>query len=96
MCQPVAAHPDPNPHSSPDPRIYDPAVRRDELRPAQQEKRRRFYSLTQLLQFALKDIENIYDYTYALNAVKVGKPIEIEVLRKGKRIKLTVTPVSQR
>ena len=49
-----------------------------------------------IVRFAGKDIENIYDYTYALNAVKVGKPIEIEVLRKGKRIKLTVTPVSQR
>ncbi len=49
-----------------------------------------------IVRFAGKDIENIYDYTYALNAVKVGKPVEIEVIRKGKRIKLTVTPVSQR
>ena len=49
-----------------------------------------------IVQFAGKDIANIYDYTYALNAVKGGKPVEIEVMRKGKRIKLTVTPVSQR
>ena len=49
-----------------------------------------------IVRFAGKDIANIYDYTYALNAVKVGKPVEIEVIRKGKRIKLTVTPVSQR
>jgi S1-C subfamily serine protease len=49
-----------------------------------------------IVRFAGKDIANIYDYTYALNAVKVGKPVEIEVMRKGKRIKLTVTPVSQR
>ena len=48
-----------------------------------------------IVRFAGKDIANIYDYTYALNAVKVGKPVEIEVMRKGKRIKLTVTPVSQ-
>ena len=49
-----------------------------------------------IVRFAGKDIANIYDYTYALNAVKVGKPVEIEVMRKGKRIKFTVTPVSQR
>ncbi|MBK28759.1 MAG: peptidase M28 [Verrucomicrobiales bacterium] len=42
--------------------------------------------------FAGKEITNIYDYTYALDAVKVGKPVTMEVLRKGKRIKLKITP----
>ena len=45
-----------------------------------------------IVHFAGKKITNIYDYTYALDAVKIGKPVDIEVLRKGKRIKLKVTP----
>src|SRR6266849_2487593 len=34
-----------------------------------------------IVQLAGKTIENIYDYTHALQAVKVGQPITIEVLR---------------
>ena len=45
-----------------------------------------------IVHFAGKKITNIYDYTYALDAVKIGKPVEVEVLRKGKRVKLSVTP----
>ena len=37
-------------------------------------------------------IKNIYDYTYALDAAKIGKPVEIFVQREGKRVKLAVTP----
>ncbi len=37
-------------------------------------------------------ITNIYDYTYALDAVKIGNPVEVVVLRDAKRVKLTVTP----
>ncbi|MDE0313521.1 MAG: M28 family peptidase [Candidatus Poribacteria bacterium] len=39
-----------------------------------------------------KNIENIYDLTYALDAVKIGEPIEIVVMRDGKQVKLKVTP----
>jgi S1-C subfamily serine protease len=39
-----------------------------------------------------KAIENIYDYTYALNALKVGQPVRIRVLRAGQPVELTVTP----
>ena len=45
-----------------------------------------------IVHFAGKKITNIYDYTYALDAVKIGKPVDVEVLRKGKRVKLSVTP----
>ncbi|MDP6251786.1 MAG: M20/M25/M40 family metallo-hydrolase [Verrucomicrobiota bacterium] len=49
-----------------------------------------------IVHFAGKDITNIYDYTYALDAVKVGKPVGIEVLRTGKRMKLSITPAARK
>ena len=49
-----------------------------------------------IVHFAGKDITNIYDYTYAIDAVKVGKPVGIEVLRKGKRVKLSITPAARK
>jgi Tol biopolymer transport system component len=48
-----------------------------------------------IVQLAGKTIENIYDYTHALQAVKVGQSISIEVLRDGKRITFTVAPASR-
>jgi S1-C subfamily serine protease len=48
-----------------------------------------------IIQLAGKTIENIYDYTHALQAVKVGQPITVEVLRDGKPATFTVTPASR-
>jgi hypothetical protein len=48
-----------------------------------------------IIQLAGKTIENIYDYTHALQAVKVGQPITIEVLRDSQRATFTVTPASR-
>lgn len=45
-----------------------------------------------IVEFAGQKIMNIYDYTYALEAVKIGKPIEVVVLRDGLRVILTVVP----
>lgn len=45
-----------------------------------------------IVDFGGQQITNIYDYTYALDAVKIGEPVEIVVLRNGERVKLTVTP----
>ena len=45
-----------------------------------------------IVEFGGQKITNIYDYTYALDAVKIGEPVEVVVLRDGKRVKLTVTP----
>ena len=48
-----------------------------------------------IVEVAGKAIENIYDYTYALNALKVGQPALIRVLRAGQRVELTITPASR-
>jgi Tol biopolymer transport system component len=45
-----------------------------------------------IVEFAGQKITNIYDYTYALDAVKIGEPIEVVVLREGERLALTVIP----
>ena len=42
-----------------------------------------------------RSIENIYDFTYALNALKVGEPVLVEVSREGQAAALTVTPVAR-
>ncbi len=45
-----------------------------------------------LVEFAGQKIVNIYDYTYGLDAVKIGQPVKIAVQRDGKRVELEVTP----
>ena len=42
-----------------------------------------------------KAIENIYDYTYAIEALKIGQEVEIKVLRDGQAIVMKVTPGSR-
>ncbi len=42
-----------------------------------------------------KDVKNIYDYTYVLEALKVGEKVEITVLRKGMKVTLEVVPGSR-
>jgi S1-C subfamily serine protease len=39
-----------------------------------------------------KKIDNIYDYTYALDALQIGAPVALVVLRGEQRLTLTVTP----
>ncbi len=45
-----------------------------------------------IVEFGGTKIANIYDYTYAMDAVKIGKPVTIVVLRNGERVTLNVTP----
>ena len=45
-----------------------------------------------IIEFGTKKVENIYDFTYALDAVKIGEPVEVVVMRDGKQVKLKVTP----
>ena len=40
-------------------------------------------------------IENIYDYTYALDALKIDEPVEIRILRGEDELTLSVTPASR-
>jgi len=42
-----------------------------------------------------KKIENIYDYTYAIEALKIGEPVKIAVIRKGERMEFEVTPTAR-
>lgn len=42
-----------------------------------------------------KKIENIYDYTYAIEALKIGQKVKVVVERKGKRVKLELIPGSR-
>ncbi|MEL6898012.1 MAG: M20/M25/M40 family metallo-hydrolase, partial [Planctomycetota bacterium] len=48
-----------------------------------------------IVKVAGKTIEDVYDYTYAIEALKIGDPIEIVVLRDGKEQKFQVTPGSR-
>lgn len=49
-----------------------------------------------IVEFGGQKIANIYDYTYALDAVKIGQPVALVVLREGKRVELKVTPEARK
>jgi Tol biopolymer transport system component len=40
-------------------------------------------------------VEDINDYTYAIEALKIGEPVTIEVVRDGKQLEFKVTPGSR-
>ena len=48
-----------------------------------------------LIAIAGTEIENIYDFTYVLQALKVGKTVKAKVMRDGKVIELEITPSSR-
>ena len=45
-----------------------------------------------IVELAGRKIENIYDYTNAIEALKIGQPVKMAVLRNGERVELEVTP----
>jgi len=49
-----------------------------------------------IVEFAGQKIANIYDYTYAMDAVKIGQPVKVIVLRAGKRVELIATPETRK
>lgn len=49
-----------------------------------------------IVEFGGQKIENIYDYTYALDAVKIGQPVKLIVLRGTERIPITVIPEARK
>jgi hypothetical protein len=49
-----------------------------------------------IVEFAGQKITNIYDYTYALDAVKIGQPSRMVVERDGRRVTLEVTPEARK
>lgn len=49
-----------------------------------------------IVEFAGQKIANIYDYTYALDSVKIGQAVEMVVLREGKRVPLKAIPEARK
>ncbi len=45
-----------------------------------------------IVRLAGKNITNIYDYTYALDALKIGQPVEIVVMRDAAELTLKIVP----
>ena len=48
-----------------------------------------------IIELAGKTIENIYDYTYAIEALKIGQEVTCVVQRGDQEISLKVTPGSR-
>lgn len=49
-----------------------------------------------LVEFAGQKVANIYDYTYALDAAKIGQPLLLKILRADQPLEITVTPEARR
>lgn len=49
-----------------------------------------------IVQLGAQAIANIYDYTYALDAVKIGQAVKVTVERGGKKVDMTVTPEARK
>jgi hypothetical protein len=49
-----------------------------------------------IVEFGGKRIANIYDYTYAMDAAKIGQPVPVIVVREGQRVTLHVTPAARK
>ncbi len=48
-----------------------------------------------IVELAGRKVENVYDYTYAIEALKVGQETEVVVLRGSVTIRLKITPLSR-
>jgi Tol biopolymer transport system component len=49
-----------------------------------------------IVSMAGRKISNVYDYTYSLDSVKIGQPVELVVIRDGQRVPLQVTPAARK
>lgn len=48
-----------------------------------------------VVELAGRKIENIYDYTFAIEALKVDVEVDVAVIRDGERVLLKLTPESR-
>jgi C-terminal processing protease CtpA/Prc len=48
-----------------------------------------------IVELAGRTIENIYDYTYAIEALKIGQPVSVVVMRNGERLTFEIIPGSR-
>jgi S1-C subfamily serine protease len=49
-----------------------------------------------IVEIAGQSIANIYDYTYALELLKIGQPVKVVYMRGGKRIETQLTPSARK
>ena len=49
-----------------------------------------------IVEIAGQTIANIYDYTYALELLKIGQPAKVVYMREGKRLETTLTPAARK
>jgi hypothetical protein len=49
-----------------------------------------------IVEIAGQTIANIYDYTYALDVLKIGQPVKVVYVREGKRMETTLTPAARK
>ncbi len=49
-----------------------------------------------IVEIAGQSITNIYDYTYALELLKIGQPVKVVYVRGGKRIETMLTPSARK
>jgi C-terminal processing protease CtpA/Prc len=49
-----------------------------------------------IVEIAGQTIANIYDYTYALDVLKIGQPAKVVYLRNGQRRETTLTPAARK
>jgi len=49
-----------------------------------------------LVEIAGQSITNIYDYTFALDLLKIGQPVKVVYMRGGERREATMTPTARR
>lgn len=48
-----------------------------------------------IIHLAGKEVKNIYDYTYVLEALKVGEEVPLAVMRQSQRVDLKIIPASR-
>jgi Tol biopolymer transport system component len=48
-----------------------------------------------IIELSGRKVENIYDYTFAIEALRVGQETDIVVERKGQKLRMKVTPLSR-
>jgi len=49
-----------------------------------------------IVEIAGQTIANIYDYTYALDILKIGQPAKVVYMRDGKKVETTLTPAARK
>lgn len=49
-----------------------------------------------IVKLAGQDVKNVYDYTFALGEMKAGQEYEVELMRGGERIKVTIMPAARK